>query len=85
MDEANSYVYNFKSNTCYSLKGVGGTQILCVTFNTNYKPTIATEYPQIQYNVNSKTFSISSSGKNCTLKISSKICCIYQADTKDKK
>lgn len=85
VDEANSFgKYNFLSNKCYTLKGVGGTQNLCVTFSPNYKPIVATDYPQIQYNVSSKTFTISNAGTNCTLKVSNQICCITKIDPKGK-
>lgn len=82
VDEANSYgLYNFKSNTCYTLKGVGGVQNLCVTFNPNYRHANA---PTIEYNITSKTFKINNLGSNCTLKVGNTICCIYKDTYKER-
>ena len=76
VDGAYGGLFDFKSNQCYTLKGIGGSQNLCVTINPNYK--YKTDAPTIQYNVNTKTFTIGNNGSNCSLKISSKICCIYK-------
>ncbi len=81
---SNFGIFDFKSNQCYTLKGIGGTQNLCVTISPTYK--YGTDAPTIQYNVNTKIFTIVNSGKNCTLKItnSNKICCIFKDTGKPK-
>jgi hypothetical protein len=82
VQESNSYgLYNFLNNKCYTLQGVGGTQCLCVTFNSNYK---FNNCAQIEYNVATKTFTILNAGTNCTLKLGQIVCCITQADTNTK-
>ena len=80
---SNFGIFDFKSNKCYTLKGIGGVQTLCVKFSPNYK--YGTDAPTIQYNVN-KTFTIINNGQNCTLNIgnSNKICCIYKDIEKPK-
>ena len=80
---SNFGIFDFKSNQCYTLKGIGGTQNLCVTFSPSYNPPV--DHPLVKYNVTTKTFTISG-GQNCTLTISNsnKICCIFKDTGKPK-
>ncbi|HRI34348.1 MAG TPA: hypothetical protein PLD02_11385 [Saprospiraceae bacterium] len=72
-----SSVFNFTSNKCYTIKGVGANakQNLCITFKPNYNPS--TDQPTVTYDVISKTFT-ANGGANCSYKISKFVCCLYK-------